>query len=310
LKNWLVIAICVGFLFAILPNIYAQESISSPLKQIKSGVLPQDVKCKEGFVLIIKVNGDPACVKPTSVSRLLSNGWITVEKFQAVKQASHSNNPLTSNLTNNIANSTNTLNNNNVINASLIDKWYHEWYVGNPDPNHEISGVARLPSIQVTPTISSTNPNSIEILLVGMSPNPLKVGDTPQFTLTYKNISDKPIYIQFGGGGGGCATPLGLAMSPSESVVAGFPTERLSSCVIGPVLINPNQIDTEYTSACSMCEQLDLNSMPTNLDFGGGFYQIMKAGTLHVTMKLVLRHELTGKYDQIETIQFDVNATS
>ena len=35
----------------------------------------------------------------------------------------------------------------------------------------------------------------------------------------------------------------------------------------------------------------------------------MKAGMLHVIMKLFLRDALTGKFDQMETIQFDVNAT-
>lgn len=48
--------------------------------------------------------------------------------------------------------------------------------------------------------------------------------------------------------------------------------------------------------------------MSSNLDFGGAFYHIIKLGTLHATMKLVLRHDLTGRYDQMEAIKFDVNA--
>ena len=33
-----------------------------PLKQIMHGVEPEDVKCNEGLVLIIRNNGSPACV--------------------------------------------------------------------------------------------------------------------------------------------------------------------------------------------------------------------------------------------------------
>lgn len=39
-----------------------------------------------------------------------------------------------------------------------------------------------------------------------------------------------------------------------------------------------------------------------------GVYDIMRACTLHVTMKLFLSHA-GGKYDQMNTIHFDVNTT-
>ena len=56
----------------------------SPLKQEESGISAKDIQCKQGFVLLIKMeNGHPACVKPTSVTRLLSHGWVTVENFEA-----------------------------------------------------------------------------------------------------------------------------------------------------------------------------------------------------------------------------------
>lgn len=49
----------------------------SPLKQIKAGVSSQDVSCKSGFNLIIKLeNSFPACVRSASVERLAKNGWI------------------------------------------------------------------------------------------------------------------------------------------------------------------------------------------------------------------------------------------
>lgn len=48
----------------------------APLKQIKEGIAPQDVKCKEDFELVFKAsNGEPACVSPASAAKLATIGW-------------------------------------------------------------------------------------------------------------------------------------------------------------------------------------------------------------------------------------------
>jgi hypothetical protein len=47
----------------------------SPLKQIKEGVEPENIQCKESLNLIFKSSGSPACVKETSVQKLISWGW-------------------------------------------------------------------------------------------------------------------------------------------------------------------------------------------------------------------------------------------
>ena len=47
----------------------------SPLKQIKEGVEPKNIQCKEQLKLIFKSSGSPACVKETSVQKLVSLGW-------------------------------------------------------------------------------------------------------------------------------------------------------------------------------------------------------------------------------------------
>jgi hypothetical protein len=47
----------------------------SPLKQIKEGVEPENIQCKESLKLIFKSSGSPACVKETSVQKLISWGW-------------------------------------------------------------------------------------------------------------------------------------------------------------------------------------------------------------------------------------------
>jgi len=52
------------------------DSSLSPLKQVKTGILPPDVACKTGFELILKSNtGNPACVFPPTASKLVSVGW-------------------------------------------------------------------------------------------------------------------------------------------------------------------------------------------------------------------------------------------
>lgn len=47
----------------------------SPLKQLKEGVVPQDIQCKSGMDLIFKPSGDPACVKFSSIQKLVNWGW-------------------------------------------------------------------------------------------------------------------------------------------------------------------------------------------------------------------------------------------
>ncbi|HET6516938.1 MAG TPA: PQQ-dependent sugar dehydrogenase [Nitrosopumilaceae archaeon] len=47
-----------------------------PLKQIAQGTSPDSVTCTEGLELVLKKsNGQPACVKPSSVEKLIERGW-------------------------------------------------------------------------------------------------------------------------------------------------------------------------------------------------------------------------------------------
>jgi hypothetical protein len=47
----------------------------APLKQINDGVEPKNIQCKESLELIFKSSGEPACVKTSSVQKLISWGW-------------------------------------------------------------------------------------------------------------------------------------------------------------------------------------------------------------------------------------------
>jgi len=52
------------------------EEMMAPLQQMKSGVAPSDVTCKDGLELIFKASdGSAACVKPSSVEKLIQIGW-------------------------------------------------------------------------------------------------------------------------------------------------------------------------------------------------------------------------------------------
>ena len=57
-------------------NVQKGDISMKPLKQIKAGILPENVSCKDGFELLFKAsNGNPACVKENSVNRLIEIGW-------------------------------------------------------------------------------------------------------------------------------------------------------------------------------------------------------------------------------------------
>jgi glucose/arabinose dehydrogenase len=59
-----------------LSEIVMGDSSLSPKAQMKSGIDPHMVQCKEGLELIFKDKiWSPACVKPSSVQRLIEIGW-------------------------------------------------------------------------------------------------------------------------------------------------------------------------------------------------------------------------------------------
>lgn len=52
------------------------DILGSPLQQIKNGIEPAAVKCKEGLVLVLKHGNDsPACVKPKTADVLYERNW-------------------------------------------------------------------------------------------------------------------------------------------------------------------------------------------------------------------------------------------
>ena len=49
---------------------------SPPLKQLNYGILPKNVSCINGLMLVLKAeDGSPACVLPTTSKMLIERGW-------------------------------------------------------------------------------------------------------------------------------------------------------------------------------------------------------------------------------------------
>ena len=74
----------------------ASAQVDSPKKQLKKGVLPEDIICNEGLQLIIRNNGSPACVKPNTAERFedLKLAFVVKEiSGMMVKEADETENP-------------------------------------------------------------------------------------------------------------------------------------------------------------------------------------------------------------------------
>jgi len=57
-------------------NMQKGDNTLSPLKQLKSGILPENISCKDGLELIFKINSfHPACVKSESITKLVNRGY-------------------------------------------------------------------------------------------------------------------------------------------------------------------------------------------------------------------------------------------
>lgn len=58
-----------------------------PLKQLKSGVIFDEIQCRENFVLILKHDNSPACVKPETKTKLMQRGWAIESTFYGLTKS-------------------------------------------------------------------------------------------------------------------------------------------------------------------------------------------------------------------------------
>jgi len=88
----------LGFVFIVtmMSSTYAEHDLMSPKKQMNDGVSAEDVICKGGFTLMIRMSGDAACVTPSTASKLNSAGWGEIIK-EFEMQAEHEDEQITLN---------------------------------------------------------------------------------------------------------------------------------------------------------------------------------------------------------------------
>ena len=54
---------------------YSYSETLSPLQQSKQGIPAEETICREGFVLMVRESGDPACMTPPGFLRSIDRGW-------------------------------------------------------------------------------------------------------------------------------------------------------------------------------------------------------------------------------------------
>src|SRR3972149_7984319 len=75
-KNILLYSAIIFSFASIFFSSVAFADVVSPKKQLQAGISSEDVICNEGYVKVIKVSsGKPSCVKPSSVEKLIEQGW-------------------------------------------------------------------------------------------------------------------------------------------------------------------------------------------------------------------------------------------
>ena len=259
-----------------------QKTLLDPLKQLKSGIAISDIKCRYDYSLIIReTNGDPACVKPTTATRLITHGWITVEKFEDQHPITLQNKVSTS-IPKNV-NATNPL----IANQNESNQISNQGTTASTITlNLTQDSSSHFPSL-TNPLISSTKQGLIKILSIGMKPNQLKVGDIPDFTLTFQNISNERI-VEIGG----CDTikSLHYTILPKSSVQE-FVGSGQMRCATWFKGVEPNQTFTATGQSSTL----------------NGAYQIIRPGMLNVTLDLY--GGIKSNEELIAEAQFDVNAT-
>ena len=75
------IVVGVAFFLIISFILPVNADIESPLKQMKKGVLVEDVICRNGLELVIRTNLMPACVKPETADKMQDRGMLSTTEF-------------------------------------------------------------------------------------------------------------------------------------------------------------------------------------------------------------------------------------
>tara|TARA_B110000008_G_scaffold138897_1_gene140764 strand:+ start:1371 stop:2327 length:957 start_codon:yes stop_codon:yes gene_type:complete len=75
----IILGITFFLIFSFILPINAETE--SPIKQMKDGISPENILCREGLELVIRINGMPACVKPETTDRMQERGILLDTKI-------------------------------------------------------------------------------------------------------------------------------------------------------------------------------------------------------------------------------------
>ena len=76
IKNKIIFGLALFLIISL--TIPANAEVEAPKKQMKKGILAEDIICNLGLDLVIRNNGSPACVKPTTAERFQSLGLAVI----------------------------------------------------------------------------------------------------------------------------------------------------------------------------------------------------------------------------------------
>ena len=71
----------VAFFLIVSFILPVNADIEAPLKQMKKGVLLEDIICRNGLDLVIRTNVMPACVKPETADKMQDRGMLSTIEF-------------------------------------------------------------------------------------------------------------------------------------------------------------------------------------------------------------------------------------
>ena len=75
----IILGITFFLIFSFILPINAETE--SPIKQMKDGISPENILCREGLELVVRINGMPACVKPETADRMQERGILLDTKI-------------------------------------------------------------------------------------------------------------------------------------------------------------------------------------------------------------------------------------
>ena len=85
LNDKIIFGFTLFLLFSLIIPVNAE--VEAPKKQLKKGIPIEEITCKIGLDLIIRNNGSPACVKPTTAERFLNLGLASIPiKFKDLQK--------------------------------------------------------------------------------------------------------------------------------------------------------------------------------------------------------------------------------